>query len=72
MSNLKEINSIKQDLRDLLDEHPHVLAVTAILADETKIVITRDGELQYNRHSDAATSESLRKHFNSKYGFDLK
>jgi ElaB/YqjD/DUF883 family membrane-anchored ribosome-binding protein len=72
MSNLKEINSIKQDLRDLLDEYPHVLAVTAKLADETEVVITRDGELQYNRHADAAASESLRKHFNRKYGLDLK
>jgi hypothetical protein len=34
--------------------------------------MTRDGELQYNRHADAAASESLRKHFNRKYGLDLK
>jgi Tfp pilus assembly PilM family ATPase len=72
MSDQGSLLAVKQSLHAVLDKHPHVLAVTAILADETKIVITRDGELQYNRHADAVTSESLRKHFNRKYGLDLK
>jgi Tfp pilus assembly PilM family ATPase len=72
MSNPENLLPIKHSLHAVLEKHPHVLAVTAILADETKVVMTRDGELQYNRHADAAASESLRKHFNRKYGLDLK